>query len=109
MIDKIKKLPKVVIIATVIVIGAIIARGYPDVGKGIVLISMLSYIIFNLKCTIKTLKQRTKKSREELIIASLPIIMFILCLTTIRAEHISYLFILMVLACDYLIRENNVE
>lgn len=109
MIDKINKLPRVVIIASVIVIGAIVARGYPYVGKGIILLSMLSYILFNIKHTIKTIKYRKNKSREELFIASLPIIMFILCLTTIRAEHISYLFILMVLACDYLIKEDNAK
>ena len=100
-------LPISLIVALMVVLGALFSREFFHIGKWIVIVALATYVVWNLKFFVWVAKTIKVREMKEIVLGSIVLFFAITMLSIILSNTIPFFMIVLLLACDYLIKDKK--
>ena len=100
-------LPFSLIVALMVILGALFHREFPRVGEWVVTVAIVAYLVYNLKFAIWVARGIKRRELKEIALLAIYVGFAVMIPTIVVSHSIQFFLIVFFLACDYLIKDKN--
>ena len=100
-------LPLSLVVALMVILGALFNREFFFIGKWVVVVALVLYVAYNLKFAIWVAKTVKKREMNDISLAVIVAIFLVTAISIIFSNKIPFFLIIFFLACDYLIKDKK--
>ena len=95
-------LPISLIVAVMVVLGALVQREFFLIGRWVVVVALVFYVLSNFRFAVSVVKTVKKRARTEIVRALIVFAVAIILISILVSDTIPFFFIIFFLASDYL-------
>lgn len=105
--NRLMGLPLSLIIAIIIVLGALFSREFPNVGRWIIVVALALYVLRYVKYTVWVVRSIRQRNLKQIAYAAIVVGLLASAISVAMSGSTPYFLILISLGVDYLLRSKT--